>query len=236
MWNPPGNRNDGDPGDGAVPPVDYYKATDPGVGEESVARAVTDAVIQTLTSDGSPRLRSNLDLEATMNGFTAHSSYGLSSSRERGIFRTASELTEVHLVPKAAKLALKDRSAQELDSEMRTFWSAHELTGDNTKEKPYAHIYPRVTTKSNAYTVHLRVQALGKRQGTDPTIFEEGKDRVMGEYRGSAILERYVDPSDPRLPDFASGGDSNGNGVNDSEESLDAYYRFRVVSTKQFQP
>ncbi len=46
---------------------------------------------------------------------------------------------------------------------MRKFWdngstTGNTVTGDNLREKPYADLYPRLTTKSNTYTVHFRVQ------------------------------------------------------------------------------
>ena len=41
----------------------------------------------------------------------------------------------------------------------------HYLTGDNSRERIYATIYPRLTTKSNTYTVHMRVQNSRKSAG-----------------------------------------------------------------------
>ncbi|MCW0221140.1 MAG: hypothetical protein OJI67_22615, partial [Prosthecobacter sp.] len=103
--------------------------------------------------------------------------------------------------------------------------------GDNVREHPYATLYPRLTTKSNTYRVHYRVQALNqvtRSRGSSVEAWaswEEGKDRVIAENRGSSIIERYVDPADPNLPDFATAG---GN--------LDPYYRFRILSTTKFGP
>lgn len=56
-----------------------------------------------------------------------------------------------------------------------------------------------------------------------------GKDIVTAEYRGSSTIERFIDPADPRLPDFADVSTTAG-------EVLDAYYKFRVLRTKQFSP
>ena len=91
------------------------------------------------------------------------------------------------------------------------------------RERPYAHIYPRVTTKSNVYTVHMRCQTVQKVAGTPVDEFDSKKDKVLGEYRGSSIVERFVDPNDPNLLNY----DPKASGV-------DPYYRFRVVGTKQF--
>jgi hypothetical protein len=86
-------------------------------------------------------------------------------------------------------------------------------------------IYPRVTTKSNVFTVHMRCQAIKKASGTPANQFVENRDQVLGEYRGSATIERYIDPNDPKLTKYK-----------ELDESLDPYYRFRVVATKQFSP
>jgi hypothetical protein len=58
-----------------------------------------------------------------------------------------------------------------------------------------------------------------------------GKDLVLSEYRGSSVIERYIDPNDPRLPDFARVFASN---PEDEQLNIDQYYRMRVVSTKTY--
>jgi hypothetical protein len=40
-------------------------------------------------------------------------------------------------------------------------------------------------------------------------------------------VERYVDPSDPTLPDFATAT---------TPTALDNYYKFRIISTRRFSP
>ena len=105
------------------------------------------------------------------------------------------------------------------------------LTGTNMRDKPYAYLYPRLTTKSNSYTVHFLVQTLKQSAASAAAKqWVEGQDQVMSEYRGSSLIERYIDPGDPNLPDFANPADPNSNAT------LDNYYRFRVVSTKKFAP
>src|SRR5262249_18719455 len=101
-------------------------------------------------------------------------------------------------------------------------------------ERPYAHIYPRVTTKSNVFTVHMRCQTIrqARRNGDDSYAFDPDRDQIVAEYRGSAIIERFVDPNDPDLVnDPISGGP-----YDYKKSSVDPYYRFRIVSTKQFSP
>lgn len=145
--------------------------------------------------------------------------WGFQEKFEQGdIFRSASQICDIALVP----------VGQSYEA-MAKFWNANLRTGDNVREIPYGHIYPRVTTKSNTFTVHVRVQAL--RKAKSPTNsqkdaeWDESRDQVVGEYRGSTTLERYIDASNPNLPDFAHPN---------VKEPLDKYYRFRVVNTRQF--
>lgn len=156
-----------------------------------------------------PDYRLDLNLGETMKGF---------AERFAGneIFRSASQICELPLVPQGA-----------LHTDMKTYWNNYKLSGDNSRERPYANIYPRLTTRSNTFTIHYRVQTLQKIK-LDPSQnrWVEGKDIVTGEYRGSSTVERYIDPNES-LPDYATDADA---------PPLDEYYRFRVVSTRQFNP
>jgi len=51
-------------------------------------------------------------------------------------------------------------------------------------------------------------------------------DTVQAEYRGSSIVERFVDPNHPDLPDFAT----------DPTRVLDEFYQYRVVNPRRFAP
>lgn len=164
-------------------------------------------------------LRSNLNLEeknGTLQGFQDR--FGPDA---KDVFRSASEICSIWLVPQGSSYA---------DAE--NYWKGKSLTGDNSREKPYADIYPRLTTKSNTFTVHYRVQTLQKPQSRlNLAEFDTARgDRITGELRGSAIVERYVDPHNPELPDFASLP------LSDPEGNIDLYYKFRVLSTKKFTP
>ncbi len=140
------------------------------------------------------------------------------------IFRSASQISEINLVP-ANGSATYDN--------MATFWSNNTMTGDNLREKPYVDLYPRLTTKSNSYTVHFRVQVLQKLPGTPTTQWVEGKDQVGSEYRGSAEIARYLASTDPLLPDYATVMASS---PSSAALNLDNHYRYRIVSTKRFSP
>ncbi|MFA6176031.1 MAG: Verru_Chthon cassette protein A [Phycisphaerae bacterium] len=130
------------------------------------------------------------------------------------LFKSASEICDVHIVPTGQTAA-----------GMPGFWNTAQPTGDNLRERIYTTLYSRLTTKSNSYTVHFRVQVLKKVPGTDVAQWVEGKDRTVSEYRGSTLVERYIDPSDPSLPDFTDPANT---------DTLDNHYKFRVVNTKKF--
>ncbi len=54
------------------------------------------------------------------------------------------------------------------------------LTGDNVRERPYTNLYSLLTTKSNTYTVHYRVQSLKQTPGGDYSTWREDRDTVLG--------------------------------------------------------
>lgn len=135
------------------------------------------------------------------------------------LFRSAAEICSIPLVPLTTV-------GNPTYSTMANWWTGYTFTGENSKERPYARIYPKLTTKSNSYTVHYRVQVLKKNPSTAANQWDEGKDTVLSESRGSSLIERYIDPNDPRLPDFATTSGAN----------IDDYYRFRVVQARKFAP
>jgi uncharacterized protein (TIGR02600 family) len=120
------------------------------------------------------------------------------------------------------------------------------MTGDNMRERPYSYLYPRLTTKSNTYQIHYRVQTLKQtvtaHGSGDFSLWKDPAgsgitDKILGEQRGSAVIERFIDPSDPNIPDFASIVSSSSSGLSlSSTNIMDSYYRFRVFNAKQFTP
>ncbi len=133
------------------------------------------------------------------------------------IFRSASEICDVYLVPRGESWTSNATAA--------AFWNNHLNTPDNLREKPYTNLYARLTTKSNTFTVHVRAQALQKVPGTPADQWVEGRDKVVAEERISTVVERYLD-ADSGLPDFAT----------DANALLSDYYRMRVLSNKRFSP
>ena len=174
-------------------------------------------------SPSTPDRRLLIDLKATLAAFDTKFA---KTDNSDNIFKSASQICEMNLVPQT--------SPKETDSSMAAFWKTKfAFTGDNLREKPYVDLYSRLTTKSNTFTVHVRVQALKKAPGTASDHWDGAKDKVVGEYRGSSILERYIDVNDPNLPDFATKFAAN---PTDSTLNIDQYYKMRVVSTKRFAP
>ncbi|SKA90471.1 Verru_Chthon cassette protein A [Prosthecobacter debontii] len=133
------------------------------------------------------------------------------------VFISPSEICEIHLVPQAAPGV----SSHE---QMESFWADHRLTGDNTRERPYAGIYPRVTTRSNTFLIHYISQTIQKARSTHADQVSD-LDKVTGEFRGSTLIERHLDPTQAGLPDFAT---------NAAGRTLDHYHEFRILQTQRF--
>lgn len=183
---------------------------------------------------GTPSWRYNIDTEAVIAGMKNR------RFDNNDVYRSASEICSIFMVPSKQPNATAATPAgptgvTALDRYNNTpnWWGNFTLTGDNLRESPYNYIYPRITTKSNTYTVHLRVQALKQVPGWRTTAddwgrWDETKDQVVSEYRGSASIERYVDPNDTSIPDFAQPANYSKN--------LAPYYRWRTLTEKQFLP
>jgi uncharacterized protein (TIGR02600 family) len=159
------------------------------------------------------------------------------SRLDSGLYKSAAQICERFLYPKVgvtgAPLATRWTADE---NQIRTFWKNHALTGDNLREKPYGDIYPRLTTKSNTYTVHMRVQTLRKAPGSNPLVWREGTDQVTAEYRGSNTIERYIDPNDRRFDKSHPDTVKNQDYIDVDKNSLEPAYHFRVVNTKRFLP
>ncbi len=157
-------------------------------------------------------IRQPLDLDETISSFASIFSTG-------EIYRSASEVTTVPLVPQGST-----------SSSVASWWNNFRLTSDTLREQPYTALLSRVTTKSNTFTVHYRVQVL--RQGGAGTNYAEWDESrgIMGEYRGSTTIERYLDPNAKNIPDYTQVN------LNGTYDPIDRWYRWRVLSQKQFAP
>lgn len=181
-------------------------------------------------NDKDQNFRYPINVEETLKGMDAALSIAP--------YRSATQICEVFLYPPGVSYTSNE-------TELKNWWTNQVMTGDNSREQPYAHILPRATTKSNTFTVHYRVQTLQKAKGTPANEWVDNRDMVVAESRGSTTIERYIDPNPPiavgqkALPDFAatdSVTDTNGDDVPDSREVIEDYYRFRVLYSKRFDP
>ena len=181
--------------------------------------AHTEGPVNTTT-----KFRYEIDAEKTLDQFEDRL-----KDPARGLFRSASEICDMDLYPTAPKDATDASPAPNPAlTDWGTFWDTDfAQTGDNMRERPYSLIYPRVTTKSNIYTIYMRCQAVKKVAGTAVDKFDPKKDKVIGSYRGSATVERFIDPNDTQLANYDP---------NARDSSVDKFYRFRVLATKQFLP
>lgn len=184
---------------------------------------------------------------------------GLPATFRAGLFRSASQICEVHLIPSRVSVtgsntavtspvpAVTDiteniaatslNSYSDREDAMVRFWSNHSSTGDNTRERPYSNLYAKLTTRSNTFRVHVRAQTIKKAgRGPSVNIFNPAEDQVTGEYRGSFLLERYIDMADLKAAGTAADF-TVGNPMDETAHPpLDSYYRFRVLESKRFAP
>ncbi|NJK90515.1 MAG: Verru_Chthon cassette protein A [Blastochloris sp.] len=135
-------------------------------------------------------------------------------------FISASEICTVPLVPTTAVTSTAVPTVSGNEAALTAFWQDRvKLTGDNLIERPYSMIYPRVTTKSNTYQVHVRSQLLNAKS-VGGEVFQMGTQTAQGEFRGSFVIERYLDPNTQTFDE----SDPN---------AVLGPYRFRVISSKQ---
>ncbi len=174
--------------------------------------AVIPNSFSTTYKSGAPDLdiRKKINVSATLLQFT-------DKFAAQKIFRSASEIADIHIVPEG-----------ETAASMAAYWDTNQLTGDNLREHIYTTLYPRLTTKSNTYTVHFRAQALSKAPNSADGTWTEGKDKITGEYRGSTTIERFIDSDNTDIPDYGA--------TPSATPTLDAFYRWRTVENKQFAP
>jgi hypothetical protein len=61
-------------------------------------------------------------------------------------------------------------------------------------------------------------------RGADPTTFDPPTTRIVADHRSATVLERFVDPADPRLPDHAA---------TPSAPPVDHFSQFRILSSSK---
>ncbi len=177
------------------------------------------------------RLRTAIVEDKTLEQFDTRFASG------KGLFKSATEICEIHLIPEEVSTRLNLGNKGRINSYTPTlaqmqngkYWRDHSLVGDNSRERPYTNIQTRLTTKSNTFLVHYRAQVLQQSRRDNPSDYAEWRpsiDTVQAEYRGSSIVERYVNPNDKDIPDFATR----------NELSIDEFYNYRVINPRRFAP
>jgi uncharacterized protein (TIGR02600 family) len=200
-----------------------HRTYDYKIGEKEAGE---DSPYRTADRGGAAVFRHFIDAAQTLEQWEERFAGTDESSRSRGIkpgaFLSPSEICDQWLVPVGQSRA-----------DMAQFWQTHRQTGDNLKERPYANLYPRLTTRSNAYRVHVVAQSLRKAERSTPATFRllDG-DQVTAEFRGSCLVERGLDLGmldNPAIPDPATAIAN----LQDFEP-LDKFYTFRVGPLEPF--
>jgi uncharacterized protein (TIGR02600 family) len=183
-----------------------------------------------------------INVTETLQQFEERFANQITGPGASGLFRSASQICEMHLIPDVSAGVtvggqetlppLEGLSRTTRPTAMTTFWRNHSATGDNVRERPYSNLYSRLTTRSNTFRVHVRAQVLKKARSTAANIFDPASDSVLSEYRGSTLIERYIDPTDVShpIPDYAASPSPL------SLPPLDTFYQYRVLESKRFSP
>jgi hypothetical protein len=137
------------------------------------------------------------------------------------VFLTPGEICEHPLVPESL-------AADEDD--LRDFWNTHRLTGDNSKERPYARLYSRLTTRSNVYRIHFIAESLVKARSTPTDAFVAGKDRVTARQQGSCLATRRIDFRRTDIPNYLA---LPATGVA-KPKSLSRFYEWKTGAIQRF--
>jgi hypothetical protein len=74
------------------------------------------------------------------------------------------------------------------------------------------------------------VQAIRKARSVEPGTFDQAVDTIASDQRGSVLIERRIDPTNPGIPDYAASPGAV------TTTPLDNFYKFRVLEQKRFNP
>ena len=195
-------------------------------------------------------------LDQTLDQFSAKFS-------TNGFFRSGAEICSMWLYPavspNGASASYATNPAVPLvtdtpgsNTNIFSWWYANPgttrkgITGANMRTRPYTGIYGNITTKSNTYQIHYRVQTLRQTpnahgSGNYATWIDPAAggftDKVLGDIRGSAVIERFIDPGSSVLPDFAAQVAVNGaKALTNPANVIDSYYQYRILNSKTFAP
>ena len=198
----------------AIPNGAVGKGTNNGLGvlADDDYKLVSPNANDHLFSDG--EYRKKIDVLETLKGFEARFNAGR-------LFRSETEICSLPIIPEG----------ETYRDNFETWWDNYRITGDNARERIYATLLPRLTTRSNTYTVHYMVQTLRQPpRATDEEcqVWDEDKGMVASTHRGSRMIERYIDPNDSAIPDYAPDPFAH--------PSLVHFYRWREFANREFAP
>ena len=200
--------------------------------------AIENNAVNSYKTIGGSDYRYPINIPATLKQFEDRFDNG-------EIFRSATEICEIYMVPDKpgapTRATLGEASNVSVGGEgldypsMRDFWKDHALTADNVKERTYANLYPRLTTKSNVFQTHMIVESILKARSVPHDVFDPERDQISGRWRGSAVIERNIDPAKINpgpgsVPDYWQDNQFR------SLPSMEEFYNYRVLNVKQFNP
>lgn len=190
-------------------------------GEKLGAIPITEAnTYKYKDSYSGSQYRIPIDVAATVTHWKARFATG-------GAFRSASEICDLYVIPQGQSVNPTTGAWANATS----FWVQNRLTGDNLRERIYTTLYPRVTVRSNIFTVHFWSQALKPRADSPAHVWEEFPGAIVGSYRGRSTIERFIDPNNSAIPNYAAESANLA-----TLPTLDTFYRWRTLGTVQFSP
>jgi|GEM_PF-1160304 len=172
------------------------------------------------SGNANAKIRMPVDREETVKEFVKR--YALDGGLN--VYRYPSEVCEVFMVPKVPP-GHPFFPTQPTADTIESWWAGYRITGDNLRELPYGYLYPRVTTQSNSYRVHIIAQSLSPAFSRNPDSPDGGEKYVTGQWRGSMKLERFLDSD--KVADA-------GIGLNPDRQSLLPCFSLRVLETRVF--
>ena len=159
------------------------------------------------------------------------------SAATPNFFVSASQICDVPLIP------LGPNGARYTNATLASFWAQNALTGDNSLERPYSMIYPRVTTKSNIFTVHVLAQSLKKIASNPQNVWNEpsgtgisgvAPDQILSEFRAAYTIEKYFDPNSDDITDSKGNNLASSNDGTIDPTAAIRNTKWRVLSVKRF--
>ncbi|MEM1058824.1 MAG: hypothetical protein AAGK14_06220 [Verrucomicrobiota bacterium] len=148
----------------------------------ALAAALRSVRLTAIPLDSAARYKESNNSESYRVEVDVPETIGLLQQRfaDGDVFRNETEICTQFLVPEGASSA-------------PAFWSAHELTGDNAREEPYAQLLPLLTTRSHAYRVYYQIERIKQPRFLPEDEWSESEGRVLARVEGAMRLVRKLD-------------------------------------------